>query len=152
MPRGGHRENAGRKTGWKNSETQVIRVPKVFAPQLLKIAKDLDVGRVVDSTPQIQGQSQTVSPISSVAEMLTISPGQLSLLDQPSPGNDSVTNSKIGLVPLSCRALSRRLKVDKSGSTVSKRRSHPDFEEWTRSIDGVGWVYNEQDKLYYPVK
>lgn len=152
MPRGGHRENAGRKTSWKNSETQVIRVPKVFAPQLLKIAKDLDIGQVIDSVPQSHDQPQFLSPVQSIAEMSTISPGQLSLLDQPSPGNDSVTDSKIDLVPLSCRALSRRLKVNKSGSTILRRKSDPDFEEWTRSIDGIGWVYNEQDKLYHPVK
>lgn len=152
MPRGGHRENAGRKAGWKNSETQVIRVPKVFVPQLLKIAKDLDVGRAVESAPQIYEQPQTPPFVLPPVEALTISPGQLSLLDQPLIENDSVTNSKADLVPLSCRALSRRLKVDKSGGTVSKRKSQPDFEEWTRSIDGVGWIYNEQDKLYYPAK
>lgn len=48
MPRGGHRENAGRKAGWNNPETQTIRVPKVLATQLLEIARKLDEGETID--------------------------------------------------------------------------------------------------------
>ena len=44
MPRGGNRQGAGRKGGWKNSETQVIRVPKILAAQILEYAKKLDSG------------------------------------------------------------------------------------------------------------
>lgn len=156
MSRGGIRENAGRKSTWKSgckfSQTKLIRVPTALVDQLLEIAHKLDSGEILDLVTKRKSLPTTSSTTTSIDETPVISPGQLSLLEQPSPENDSVTNSKTGLVPLSCRALSRRLKVDKSGSTVSKRRSHPDFEEWTRSIDGVGWVYNEQDKLYYPAK
>lgn len=48
MPRGGYRENAGRRAGWNNSETQTIRVPKALASQLLEIARKLDEGEVID--------------------------------------------------------------------------------------------------------
>ena len=48
MPRGGHRDNAGRKSGWNNNDTQTIRVPKVFANQLLEIAKDLDEEKAIN--------------------------------------------------------------------------------------------------------
>lgn len=48
MPRGGHRENAGRKAGWNNPETQTIRVPKALAGQLLEIARKLDEGQFID--------------------------------------------------------------------------------------------------------
>lgn len=33
-----------RDSKWRNSETKTIRVPKIFAPQLLKIARLLDTG------------------------------------------------------------------------------------------------------------
>jgi hypothetical protein len=49
MPRGGHRENAGRKSGWNHVETQVIRVPKNITEQLLDIARKLDRGESLDS-------------------------------------------------------------------------------------------------------
>jgi len=48
MPRGGHRENAGRKSGWEHPETTVIRVPQFLANQLLEIARKLDKGESLD--------------------------------------------------------------------------------------------------------
>lgn len=47
--RGGWRENAGRKSSWRHSETQTIRVPKVFAPALMKLAHKLDSGEDIDT-------------------------------------------------------------------------------------------------------
>ena len=52
MPRGGSRKGAGRKSSWNNKETTVIRVPKVFADQLLDIAKRLDRGESIESVTQ----------------------------------------------------------------------------------------------------
>jgi hypothetical protein len=40
--RGGHRENAGRKSGWHNSNTQTIRVPKAFVDEILNYAHAVD--------------------------------------------------------------------------------------------------------------
>lgn len=47
--RGGYRDNAGRKSSWKHSATQTIRVPKVFAQQLVKLAHQLDNGEAIDT-------------------------------------------------------------------------------------------------------
>lgn len=44
MTRGGYREGAGRKSSWNNSETQLIRVPRMFSALLLHIARRLDHG------------------------------------------------------------------------------------------------------------
>jgi tRNA(Ile2) C34 agmatinyltransferase TiaS len=78
MPRGGSRENAGRKTAWKNAETQVIRVPKVLVPKLMQIARKLDSGELLDfvtkSIPLIDDEPAT--------GVIEISPDQLSLLDK----------------------------------------------------------------------
>jgi hypothetical protein len=42
MSRGGYRKGAGRKSSWQNSDTQLIRVPRVFAAHLLTMARKLD--------------------------------------------------------------------------------------------------------------
>ena len=47
--RGGLRENAGRKSSWRHSETQTIRVPKVFALALMKLAHKLDSEEAIDT-------------------------------------------------------------------------------------------------------
>jgi hypothetical protein len=52
MPRGGHRENAGRRSTWDSgrgfSETKLIRVPIEFADQLLDFAHRLDAGESIE--------------------------------------------------------------------------------------------------------
>jgi hypothetical protein len=48
MTRGGYREGAGRKSTWNNPETQLIRVPKLFAAQLLHLARQLDRGEPIE--------------------------------------------------------------------------------------------------------
>ena len=52
MVRGGRRDGAGRKSGWLHPETTVIRVPKVFAGQLIEIAQKLDNGEYLDSVSE----------------------------------------------------------------------------------------------------
>jgi len=41
---GGRRENAGRKPIWNNTETCTIRVPKIYAHQVMQLAHQLDNG------------------------------------------------------------------------------------------------------------
>ncbi|MBD2359196.1 hypothetical protein H6G41_32210 [Tolypothrix sp. FACHB-123] len=48
-PRGGYRENAGRKSGWNHKDTCTIRIPKEFASQLVEIARRLDKGEEIDN-------------------------------------------------------------------------------------------------------
>jgi hypothetical protein len=40
--RGGYRQGSGAKPAWKHGKTKVIRVPEVFADEVLKIARTLD--------------------------------------------------------------------------------------------------------------
>lgn len=49
MTRGGYREGSGRKSSWNYSDTQLIRVPKIFAAQLLQIARRLDQGEQLEN-------------------------------------------------------------------------------------------------------
>ncbi len=52
MPRGGRRENAGKKSTWESgrsfAETKVIRVPIEFTDQLLDMAHKLDAGESIE--------------------------------------------------------------------------------------------------------
>jgi hypothetical protein len=89
MGRGGHREGAGRKSGWKNSETQTIRVPKIFAAQILEYARKLDSEPVV-SRPghriQKQVDSETFSELVPAQE---VAPGQISIFEVIDSGTES---------------------------------------------------------------
>ncbi len=49
MPRGGYRENAGRKKKWKHGETTSIRVPISLADQILEIAHKIDEGIKIEN-------------------------------------------------------------------------------------------------------
>ena len=42
MNRGGYRQGAGRKAGWRHGATQTIRVPVALREELLEIARQLD--------------------------------------------------------------------------------------------------------------
>lgn len=92
MSRGGHRQGAGRKGGWKNSETQVIRVPKIFAVQLLNIARRLDLGEVEIFTLPTSSEVDPVQPIIE-PEILQVNPDQMDLFSSPSQTIESVTKS-----------------------------------------------------------
>lgn len=49
MPRGGARENSGRKPKWNLGETKAIRVPVAIADTILEIARRLDDGEKLES-------------------------------------------------------------------------------------------------------
>jgi hypothetical protein len=63
MPRGGFRENAGRKSEWASGrtfgETKPIRVPREHSDTLLEIAHRLDAGETIDlDTESLQDENQ----------------------------------------------------------------------------------------------
>lgn len=49
MPRGGARENSGRKPKWNLGETKAVRVPMAIADTILDIARRLDDGEKPES-------------------------------------------------------------------------------------------------------
>jgi hypothetical protein len=49
MPRGGARENSGRKPNWNLGDTKAIRIPVAIADTLLSIARRLDEGEKLES-------------------------------------------------------------------------------------------------------
>jgi len=145
MPRGGRRENAGRKSAWKHQETTVIRVPRVFAEQLLDIAQKLDRGEDIESVSKSKPESfdkVTQLKVKKNDSVIQSKDSQLEL----------VTESE-KLKPLSGRALGRRLGVGKT-SIANRRNDSKVLFEWTkeRDPDGIGWRYNLSDKKYYPIE
>lgn len=124
MPRGGHREKAGRPSTWKSgckfSETKLIRVPAAIADQLLEIAHKLDSGETLDLVTK-----------------------QLSLLDRPIEINADTRFSGV--------KLANRLNVSSSAFTPVLRQGDSIFAEYTkqRDPDGIAWV--RDGKKYRPL-
>ncbi len=46
--RGGRRENAGRKSNWKNKDTVTIRVPRAIVFQVIEVAHRIDSGENIE--------------------------------------------------------------------------------------------------------
>lgn len=84
MPRGGARENSGRKPKWNLGETKAIRVPLAIADTLLEIAKRVDEGENLESIiiPQSEATTPKRSPVGKRrnTESLTIPHHQLTKL------------------------------------------------------------------------
>ena len=73
MSRGGKRDNAGRKSGWNNLETKLIRIPVAIEVDLMAIAKKLDQGECVEietKSNQIEIESVTESKLDSVTDSI----------------------------------------------------------------------------------
>lgn len=89
-PRGGYRENAGRKSGWNHKDTCTIRIPKEFASQLVEIARRLDKGDKIDNdTESIHQEKDLVTKSKLVSSF-----GDRKFVHQSGLQFDIDTNSK----------------------------------------------------------
>lgn len=89
-PRGGYRENAGRKSGWNHKDTCTIRIPKEFASQLVEIARRLDKGEKIDNdTESIKREKDLVTKSKLVSSL-----GDRKFVHQSGLQFDIDTNSK----------------------------------------------------------
>jgi uncharacterized protein YlxW (UPF0749 family) len=74
MPRGGRRENAGRRSTWDSgrgfSETKLIRVPTEFADQLLDLAHRFDAGESVETVTNSTEATKEVENLTEQIETL----------------------------------------------------------------------------------
>ena len=72
MVRGGHRENAGRKSEWLSvGTTRPIRVPELLADQILEIARKLDRGEPL-GTKEVQRQKPKTNGVPNLEEMIEL--------------------------------------------------------------------------------
>ena len=148
MSRGGYREGAGRKGGWKNSETQVIRVPRIFAAQLLGIARRLDLGEPENLVFSVF----SVDPVQSIIEpeILQVNPDQMDLFSLIPEVIESVTKSNT--LSLSMRGLATRLQVHHT--TISRKLKACDskqFSEWIQSMNKGNWNYDPVSKRFIEI-
>ena len=64
MGRGGHRENAGRKSEWaSSSQTRPIRVPEWMADEVLEFARKLDTRENIDNVQNQKSQGPHVTAV-----------------------------------------------------------------------------------------
>jgi len=60
--RGGKRENAGRKSNWKNQDTITIRVPRAIGSRVIEIAHRIDSGETIElDTKSRTTQNETIT-------------------------------------------------------------------------------------------
>lgn len=149
MGRGGKRKGAGRKSGWRHSETQTIRVPKIFAAQILEYARQLDAGN--DVLSQDSSDSETESNLH-----LDIPPGQTTIFDFLESGTESKYR------PLHADELNTRLQFPYPGQIMRMKRRFKDdpqgFINWSkkrekkRGLEVIGWRFDEATPFFYPVE
>lgn len=153
MSRGGKRKGAGRKSGWNHSPTQTVRVPKIFAAQVLAYAKELDA---LEPIEPLLSESTLESARSPVAEA---SPGQMDLLSLASFNLPSIGLGAIR--PMTEGELNQRLQFSYSNqvSRMRGRFKHDEdgFIKWSKGrerrigLEVVGWSFNNQTGLFHPV-
>ncbi|BAU63848.1 hypothetical protein STA3757_12170 [Stanieria sp. NIES-3757] len=101
-----------------------------------------------------QEQNQTTTQI----ELEPSTSAESTQVDAPMPAatatepQDSATITEQSSLSLSQADLSDRLEVH--SSTVGRRKSQPDFPEWSQSRDpeGVAWRYLEEEQIFVPLE
>ncbi len=105
-----------------------------------------EVEQVTNHQPPPEIQSNLQQPLETSTEpSISVSHESSNLLE-----NQQVVNGSQGLKsePLTGVALAHRLNV--SATTISKRKSKPDFPQWSSSKDpnGIAWTYSKKSKLF----
>jgi hypothetical protein len=71
MPRGGHRDNAGRKSEWvSSSKTRPIRVPDWMADKVLDFAQKLDSEEIIDNVQNQNSQIYENTEVKNIRSIL----------------------------------------------------------------------------------
>jgi hypothetical protein len=126
--------------------TQSVRV-KVSHPQTTEVSPT----PITTPEPISQPETPVVQPpISESSNLIAVNPEPVKVDDTHSGSSTSPMEDR-PLVTILQSELAKRLDVH--SSTVYKRRSEPNFTDWTRNRDpeGIGWGYAEASKEYYRV-
>jgi hypothetical protein len=101
-------------------------------------------------TPPTVAQPPT-SDLSNLAKLLDEQPVATNVEPTPTTEATPTPAADVPLVTILQSDLAKRLDVH--SSTVYKRRSEPNFTDWTRNRDpeGLAWGYDEASKEYYQV-
>jgi hypothetical protein len=97
--------------------------------------------------------AETPAPMSLQQALAASEPtiAELPTAEAPSIASESTLPAETSVVTILQSDLAKRLDVH--SSTVYKRRSEPNFTDWTRNRDpdGIGWGYSMATKEYYRV-
>jgi hypothetical protein len=149
MGRGGHRDGAGRKSGWNHADTQTIRVPKVFAVQLMDIARQLDLGESENLMSPILSEVEVIQPIVE-SGLLQVNPDQMDIFSLISEVIESVSESKT--TSLSMRGLAEHLGIHHS--SISRKLKKQPLEEvlsWIQEKGKGAWIFDSELKRFTQV-
>jgi hypothetical protein len=126
--------------------TQSVRV-KVSQPQTTEVSPT----PITTPEPISQPETPVVQPpISESSNLIAVNPEPVKVDDTHSGSSTSPMEDR-PLVTILQSELAKRLDVH--SSTVYKRRSEPNFTDWTRNRDpeGLAWGYAEATKEYYRI-
>lgn len=119
-----------------NNGSAVMAGLNGLRPLLLASGEDVDLGAInLDSENQDEEERKEMS--TAPGELLTVP-------DQPQLENVSGVEAE----PITVKTLAERLNV--SATTISRKKSQPDFPDWTRSKDpdGITWMYSKKSHLF----
>lgn len=104
----------------------------------------------LEATPKPETVAQPpTSDLSNLARLLDEQPVATNVEPTPATETTPTPAADVPLVTILQSELAKRLDVH--SSTVYKRRSEPNFTDWTRNRDpeGLAWGYDEASKEYY---
>jgi hypothetical protein len=127
----------------------ILQAESIAPPSVTEVTPTL---QSTETTPQPETLAQPpASDLSNLARLLDEQPVATNV--EPTPANETTPTpaADVPLVTILQSELAKRLDVH--SSTVYKRRSEPNFTDWTRNRDpdGLAWGYDEASKEYYQV-
>jgi hypothetical protein len=148
--------------------TPIVAIPEEIVPTVTipPIAKAIPiVTAIVEpiTPPAVPIPLEPVSELSNLRQLFdeevvpTVTPAKVEAEPEPELATEPVVESPIASAPdtpvvtIIQSELAKRLDVH--SSTIYKRRSEPDFTDWTRNRDpdGLAWGYAEAAKEYYRI-
>ncbi len=123
----------------------------VSQPSGSEVAPPLQPTETPSSQPSTPVARQSTSDLSNLARLLDEQPVAANVEPTTAATPTQTPPADVPLVTILQSELAKRLDVH--SSTVYKRRSEPNFIDWTRNRDpeGLAWGYDESNKEYYRV-
>ncbi len=142
-----------------DSESEDIELPAIAAAVSPVVALPQIQSLVVTAEPVTIPLPEPVVAYQPAAELTNLrqlfdeepTPIATPIHSESVPVVDDTPPFNVPMVTIIQSELAKRLDVH--SSTIYKRRSEPDFTDWTRNRDpeGLGWAYAEVSKEYYRV-
>jgi hypothetical protein len=103
---------------------------------------------LTEQPPTAEISVDVSQPLETRCESLTLVVSESSNGFKNHPHQVMNGSQKLQTEPLTAAALAHRLKV--STTTISRRKSKPDFPQWASSHDpeGISWAYSKQSRLF----